>query len=96
VKIKFTSKIIIFQKTLEFKYVIALYYGKQQSLTLQGCVPSLQVWAITQIVFNTLGPMVKQCVLNQSQGHLLFFDVFCCDNINSTSNVSGLYDTIFQ
>ncbi len=75
-KIKFTSKIIIFQKTLQFKHVIAFYYGRQQSLALQGCVPSLQVWAIIQIIFNTLGPMVKQCVLNQSQGHLLFFDVF--------------------
>jgi hypothetical protein len=66
VKIKFTSKIVIFQNTLEFKHVIAFYYGKQQSLALQGCVPSLQVWAITQIVFNILGPMVKQCALNQS------------------------------
>jgi hypothetical protein len=35
--------------------VIGLCYGNQQSLALQGRVPSPQVWAITQIIANTLG-----------------------------------------
>jgi hypothetical protein len=39
----------------EFKHVIGLCYGNQQSLALQGHVPSPQVWAITQIIANTLG-----------------------------------------
>ncbi len=51
---------------LEFKHTIAFCYESQHSLTLQGHVPSPQVWAIVQIIANTLGPMVQQCVLNQS------------------------------
>lgn len=43
-KIKFVSWIILFQNTLEFKHIIALCYGRQQSLTFQGHVPSPQVW----------------------------------------------------
>jgi hypothetical protein len=43
---------------------------------MQGHVPSLQVWAITQVVADALiWPMVQQCVLNQSQRHWLFFNV---------------------
>jgi len=40
VNTRFASKVILFQKTLEFKHVIALCYGRQQSLALQGRVPS--------------------------------------------------------
>ncbi len=44
---------------------------------MQGHVPSLQVWAITQVVANALiWPMIQQCVLNQSQRHGLFFMSF--------------------
>jgi hypothetical protein len=43
VKKCFVSKIILFLKTFEFKHVIAFSYGRQQSLTLQGYVPSFQV-----------------------------------------------------
>jgi hypothetical protein len=66
VKIKFVSKVILFQEFLEFKHTIALCYGQQQSLALQGHVPSPQVWVIAQVVVDILGPMVQQCVLNQS------------------------------
>jgi len=59
VKTKFASKVILFQKTLEFKHTIALCYGQQQLLTFQGHVPSLQIWAIPQVVVNTLGLMVQ-------------------------------------
>jgi hypothetical protein len=33
-KIQFASRVILFQKTFEFKHVITLYYGKQTSLAL--------------------------------------------------------------
>jgi hypothetical protein len=51
---------------LEFKHIVAFCYESQHSLTLQGHVPSPQVWAIAQTIANILGPMVQQCVLNQS------------------------------
>ncbi len=75
-KIRFASKVILFQKTLEFKHVIALCYGRQQSLALQGHVPRPQDGAITQVVVDTLGLVVQQCVLNQSQGYLLPSNAF--------------------
>jgi hypothetical protein len=50
----------------EFKHIIALYYESQHSLTVQGHVPSPQVWAIAQTIANILGLMIQQCVLNQS------------------------------
>ncbi len=57
----------MFQKTLKIKHTIALCYGQQQSLEFQGHVLNLQVWAIAQVVTNTLGPMVQQCVLKQAK-----------------------------
>jgi hypothetical protein len=56
---------------LEFKHNIALCYGQQQSLTLQGHVPSPQVWNIARVVVDTLAHVVQQCVLNQNQGYWL-------------------------
>ncbi len=67
-KIHFVSKVVIFQETIQFKHVITLCYGSQQSLALQGCVFSPQVWVVTQVV-DTLGPLVQQCVLNHRQGY---------------------------
>jgi len=65
VKNCFASGVVIFQKIFKFKHVIFFCYGNKKSLALQGCVPSPQVWAIAQVVVNTLGPMIQQCVLNQ-------------------------------
>jgi hypothetical protein len=75
-KTKFVFQIVLFKKTLEFKHTIAFNYGRQQSLTLQGHVPSPQIWVIIQIVANTLGPMVQQCVLNQNWGYWPLLDAF--------------------
>jgi hypothetical protein len=58
VKTRFASTVILFQETFVFKQVIALYYGRQQSLALQGYVPSPRVWAIAQVVVDTLGLVV--------------------------------------
>lgn len=36
-------------------WTIAWWYGHQQSLVLQACVLSPHVWAIAQVIFDTLG-----------------------------------------
>lgn len=41
----FASRIVLFHETFEFKHVIGLCYGNQQSLALQGHVISPQVFA---------------------------------------------------
>lgn len=69
VKTCFASKVVIFQETIEFKHAIVLCYGSQQSLALQGCVPNPQVWVVAQVVANTLGLVVQQCVPNHRQGY---------------------------
>jgi len=69
VKIHFVSKVVPFQKTIEFKHVIVICYGSQQSLALQSCVLNPQVWVVAQVVADTLGPVVQQCVLNHRQGY---------------------------
>ncbi len=61
----FASKMILFQKTLELKNTIACYYGWQQSMALQGCVPSPQIWAIAQTVSNTLGLLLAKVLLTK-------------------------------
>ncbi len=55
----FASKFILFQEGLDFNHVVVVCYGKQQSLTLQGCVPSFQISTIVQVVVHTLGSMVQ-------------------------------------
>jgi hypothetical protein len=68
IKTRFTSKVIMFEETLELKVVILLNYGRQKTLSLQQ-LPKAQVWAITKIDTMSLNPMVTACVLNQSRGH---------------------------
>jgi len=58
-------------KDLKFKHVVVLYYARWQSLALQGCVLSPQVWVVTQVVANTLRLVVQQCVLKQSRRYKL-------------------------
>jgi hypothetical protein len=76
VRTRFASKVILFQKTFEFEHVITLCYGRKKSLAFQGCVPTSQIWAIAQVVVDTLGHVVQQCVLNQSWGYWLLSDAF--------------------
>jgi hypothetical protein len=52
----FASRVVLFQKTLELKHGITFCYKRQQSLALQGRVPSPQVWAIAQVAANRWGP----------------------------------------
>ncbi len=68
-KTKSASRIILFQKTLPYQDDISICYGWQQALHLQFRVLDYQTWSIAQAITNTLMPIVKQCVLNQSQGY---------------------------
>jgi hypothetical protein len=47
-KTRFVGKVIMFEKTLEFKNVIILCYGRQKSIVLQQKILKAQVWAIVE------------------------------------------------
>jgi hypothetical protein len=68
VKIRFVSKVIMVEETLEFKQTILLSYGRQKTLTLQQRIPKAQVWAIAEVVIHCLNLVVTTCMLNQSRG----------------------------
>jgi hypothetical protein len=56
-KIRFTSKVILFQKTLKYQDAINLCYGRIQEL--QGSVLDAHTWAICKVVVETMLPIVK-------------------------------------
>ncbi len=64
-KTRFAFQVILFQETLEFKFMLwkATIIGLSRS-----CAKSTSL-AIAKIVANTLGPMVQQCSMNQSRGY---------------------------
>jgi hypothetical protein len=68
VKIRFASKVAIFQHALEFKEFIHVCCS-QQTLDLQGRIPKSHIWAIVKIIASTLGLVVSSCVLNQHCGY---------------------------
>jgi len=55
VKPRFTCKVIIFEKTLEFKQAIIACYERQKTIDLQQKVPKAQVWAIVATIISTCG-----------------------------------------
>ena len=73
VKTRFASKVIFFQETLEYADAINICYAAQ-SLKLQARVPIGVTWAVARIFTETLNPVVKQCVLNQTRGYWLLSD----------------------
>ncbi len=73
-KIKFVSKLILFQKTLEYHDVINLCDGRQKNLRLQGRVLDAHTWVVCKVVAKIMFLVVKQCILNQTQGYWLLFD----------------------
>jgi len=75
VKTRFVNNVIMFKETLEFKVVILLCYGKEKTLSLQQSILKAQVWAIAKIILACLNLVVIICVLNQSRGHWLLFDI---------------------
>jgi hypothetical protein len=61
----FASKVILFQETLKLKNTITCYYGQQQSMVIQGCVPSPQVWDVAQTLYNTLRLLLTNVLLTK-------------------------------
>ncbi len=68
---KFASKIILFQKVLQFKDVIMHCYSKQSLMKMITRVPPPLTWHICQIFVDCFSLVVTTCVLNQSRGHWL-------------------------
>jgi hypothetical protein len=58
-KTRFTSKMILFQETLEYQDAINLCYGRQETQELQGRVPDAHTWAICKLIIETMLPIVK-------------------------------------
>ncbi len=74
VKTKFASRVILFQETIAYQDAIFICYGWHQMLHLQSRILDCQTWSIVQTITYTLMPIVKKCVLNQSQGYWLLLD----------------------
>ncbi len=49
---------------------LAKYISRVQSQVALG-----STWEIARIVFETLNPMVKRCILNQARGYQLLLDI---------------------
>lgn len=75
VKMQF-SKIVSFQKTFEYQITISICYGQQQVLHSFSRMLIGQTWVLAQAIVNTLFHVVKQCVLNQTQGYRLLPNAF--------------------
>jgi hypothetical protein len=65
-KTRFASKVIMFEKILEFKKAIILCYGQQKTIVLQQKVPKVETWAIAKTLTSILNKVVIACVINQS------------------------------
>jgi hypothetical protein len=76
VKTRFVSKVIIFEKVLEFKKVILLCYGQQKTTILHQKVPKVEVWVIAKTFTCVLNHVVIAYVMNQSRGHWLLSNVY--------------------
>jgi hypothetical protein len=66
IKTKFASKVIMFEKTLEFKQAIITCYKGQKTIVLQQKVVKAQVWVVAKVITSTLNHVVTTCVINQS------------------------------
>jgi hypothetical protein len=65
----------MFQEALQFCSPIVLCYSKHIAVRVNGRVPPLRTWQISQIIVDCLSPIVSTCILNQSHGHWLLSDV---------------------
>ncbi len=63
----------MFEHALEFKVIIHVCYN-QQTLVLQGKIPTSQVWAIIEVIASTFALVISSCVLNQCYGYWLLSD----------------------
>jgi hypothetical protein len=65
----------MFQEALQFKNVIIFCYNMQNTIRINGKVPPIFTWHISQIIVDCLFLVVNACVLNQFSNYLLLFDV---------------------
>jgi len=62
VKTRFSNKLIMFEKTLEF--VIILCYGLERKIILQQGVFKVEIWIIAKAFIKVLNLVVIACVMN--------------------------------
>jgi hypothetical protein len=62
---------------------INLCYRRQETLELQGCILDAHTWVICKAIIETMIPIVKQCIHNQTRGPWLLFDA-----LNATFSLS--------
>jgi uncharacterized membrane protein len=61
---RFTSKVILSKKTLQYHEAIVHYYSRQIVVRTSVCVPPPLTWHVAQIVIEVISPVVTTCVLN--------------------------------
>ncbi len=71
---RFTSKVTLFQKALQYFEAIVHCYSKQTIIRISVHVPCLLTWHVAQIVVDVPSLVITTCVLNQSHGHWLLSD----------------------
>jgi len=59
----------MFQKALQFKDIIVLYYNRQNIIGISGKGWPFFTWHILKIVMDSLSLIVNAWILNQSNGH---------------------------
>jgi hypothetical protein len=72
---RFTSKVILFKKALQYCETIVHCYSGQTIIRISVHVPPLLTWHVAQIVVDVPSFVIIACVLNQSHGHWFLNDV---------------------
>jgi hypothetical protein len=85
---------------LEYASAINICYRKQ-SLALQAHVLDGLTWAVVRVVTETLNPVVKQCILNQTRGFWLLSDALVSAmlisvKLQAVSNCRASVDPLLQ
>jgi hypothetical protein len=65
----------MFQEALQFKNDIIFCYNMQNTIRINGKVPPIFTWHISQIIVDCLFLVVNMRVLNQFNNYWLLFDV---------------------
>jgi hypothetical protein len=73
---KFASKVMLFQKTLQYCEAIDNYYNRKTTIMISACVSHPFTWHVAQIVVNVFSHVVSACVLNQYCAHWFLSDAF--------------------
>ena len=74
VKIIFVSVITMMSMMLKYRAVTEDCFSSQTSVQPQERVPSRTTWESLKLVVNTLDPVMKACILNQTRKFWLLGD----------------------